>query len=87
MLMRKRRRDAVFDYVDVSENGTAMEVDGEDDSTTPVTTTNGFAKWRCEGGIADPWRRRRQTFANVACHGEIPTRAERRACLWAEAPI
>ncbi len=50
----EEEEDAVFDYVDVSENGTAMEVDGEDDSTTPVTTTNGFANGDAKGGLPIP---------------------------------
>jgi len=46
--------DATFDYVEVSENGTAMEVDGEDESKTPVTATNGFANGDAKKGMPIP---------------------------------
>lgn len=44
--------DASYDYVEISENGTAMEVDGDDESTTPVTSTNGFANGDAKKGMS-----------------------------------
>ncbi|KLO05137.1 SPRY-domain-containing protein [Schizopora paradoxa] len=46
--------DPSFDYVEISENGTAMEVDGVDESTTPVTATNGFANGNASKGTSNP---------------------------------